>query len=363
MRVLVLTRYSRMGASSRLRSLQYIDVWSTLGTHDFHVHSLLNDAYLQSLYAKRRVSVSAFMRAYGYRMKLLLQARNFDVVWFEKELFPNFPACFEWWLVLSGVPYVVDYDDAIFHNYDLSTNLFKRALKNKIRGVMRCAALVVSGSTYLAQYAIDSGASLVALIPTVVDIHRYPRQAPNVSGDRLVIGWIGSPTTVKFLRPLIPVLAKLAEIFPLELTIVGAELEVYSYGFIHCIAWHEDTEVEEISRFDIGIMPLPDEPWERGKCGYKLIQYMACSKPVVASPVGTNVDIVKHGVNGFFADSEKSWFDALFRLLSDPDLRHSMGQEGRMLVEKKYCLQVTAPKLLDLLRQVVSQNKAIGCVD
>jgi glycosyltransferase involved in cell wall biosynthesis len=113
--------------------------------------------------------------------------------------------------------------------------------------------------------------------------------------------------------------------------------------------WDEATETAEIGNFDVGIMPLPDNPWERGKCGFKLIQYMACGKPVVASPVGVNREIVVEGVNGFLASTQKEWVDALLRLKENPALRRTMGERGRRMVEERYCLQVTAPRLQRIL--------------
>jgi glycosyltransferase involved in cell wall biosynthesis len=359
MRVMVLPRYSRMGASSRLRMLQYVDIWSQSDA-DCEIYPLLNDAYLKTIYANEKVSLISLARAYGRRLQVLRQVAQFDLVWLEKELFPNFPSWFEWWLSRSGVPYLVDYDDPIFHNYDVSVNPFKRLLKSKIGNVMRYATLVVPGNTYLARHALDSGASQVEIFPTVVDLLHYP--PPTVStrnASCLTVGWIGSPSTVKFLRPLLPVMARLAEIFPLELTVIGGDLSNSRYDFIRCKTWHEHTEAEEISRFDIGIMPLPDEPWARGKNGGKLIQYMACGKPVVASPVGVNADIVQEGRNGYLASAEDAWFEALSNLLSNQELRRTMGAHGRTMVEEKYCLQVTAPRLLHLFRQLVSTNKSI----
>ena len=111
------------------------------------------------------------------------------------------------------------------------------------------------------------------------------------------------------------------------------------------VPWTEAAEVAAIAEFDVGIMPLADEPWERGKCGYKLIQYMACGLPVVASPVGVNRQIVEHGVNGFLAETPTQWDEALRTLLADPALRQRMGQAGRQKVERQFSLQVTGPKV------------------
>ena len=123
------------------------------------------------------------------------------------------------------------------------------------------------------------------------------------------------------------------------------------------IAWSEDTEVTSIKRFDIGIMPLVDKPFERGKCGYKLIQYMACDLPVVASPVGVNCQLVEHGVNGFLAETLEEWEQALQTLLADANLREQMGQAGREKIEREYCIQVTGPKLAKLLNGLVNSLK------
>jgi glycosyltransferase involved in cell wall biosynthesis len=356
MNILVLTRYSRLGASSRLRSLQYVNALAGSAIK-FQVFPLLNDDYLRTIYAGEKVSFFTVMSAYWNRLKILRNARNFDVVWIEKELFPNFPCWFELLLARFRVPYVVDYDDAIFHNYDASTNPFLQLLKNKIDKVMLHAALVTVGNSYLGHRAIKAGSNHVTILPTVIDIRRYPPPLEQINNERLVIGWIGSPSTVKFLQPLLPVLARLTTIFPLELTVIGAKIDAPDYGFIRCVAWDEATEVEEIGRFDIGVMPLPDKRWERGKCAYKLIQYMACGKPVVASPVGMNVDVVQEGINGLLADTDEAWFHALFHLLTDVGLRQTMGRHGRRLVEEKYCLQVMAPKLLQLFEQVLSDKR------
>lgn len=356
MKVLLLTRYTRMGASSRMRSLQYVEVLSEMGV-DFEVRALLDDTYLRTIYAKKRVPLLTLVRAYGQRLRLLMQARDFDLVWIEKELFPNWPAWFEWLLARMNVRYLVDYDDAIFHNYDLSSNPVKRLLRKKIGKVMQHSALVIGGNSYLLKHATRSGAAKVALLPTVIDIRRYQFAPDGMGGDRLVVGWIGSPSTARYLQPLLPVLARLAKKYPLEFSVIGASIDADCYEFVRCEKWSEETEVAQIARFDVGVMPLPDGPFERGKCGYKLIQYMACGKPSVASPVGVNVDIVKEGINGFLAASEQEWYEALDMLLGDRAMRFEMGRRGREIAEQQYCLQVTAPRLYRLLESVHAEGK------
>jgi glycosyltransferase involved in cell wall biosynthesis len=356
MNVLVLTRYSRMGASSRLRMLQYIGT-ASFGETRFECFPLLDDDYLRAIYAKRPVSPWRLLRAYARRLGVLWSAKRFDALWIEGELFPNLPSFFECLLARLGIAYMVDYDDAIFHNYDKSRNPVKRLLRNKIAAVMRHAALVVPGNLYLAGYARQAGARRVEMLPTVVDANRYvPTHGSD--GSRVVIGWMGSPTTVKYLEPILPVLGRLAVQFPIELAVVGARLNSASYPFVHCRAWSETTEVAEIGRFDVGIMPLLDDHWSRGKCGYKLIQYMACGKPVIASPVGMNTEIVDEGVNGLLAATDEAWLSALSLLASNRQIRQTMGERGRAMVEQKYCLQVTAPKLVAMMRGIAPESVA-----
>lgn len=122
------------------------------------------------------------------------------------------------------------------------------------------------------------------------------------------------------------------------------------------VIWSEVTEVQEMQHFDVGIMPLPDEPWERGKCGFKLIQYMACARPVVGSPVGVNCKIIKHGVNGYLAETNDEWIQALLGLKENKEHRQRMGEAGRELVEKEYSLQVTAPQLVEMLQRVKGEG-------
>jgi glycosyltransferase involved in cell wall biosynthesis len=248
----------------------------------------------------------------------------------------------------------VDYDDAVFHNYDLSGNPFKRFMADKIDRVMRQAALVTCGNSYIAERARAAGSRRVEIVPTVIDLERYSIAAPE-KNIPLVIGWIGSPSTVKYLETVAITLKELAAECPLELRVVGAQFSLPGLDVV-CVPWSEATEVNEIQKIDIGIMPLVDSPWERGKCGYKLVQYMACGLPVVASPVGVNEEIVTHGVNGYLARTSDDWLNAFRMLCADAESRRKMGALGRLSVEQKYCLQVMAPQVARLFHEVLDQR-------
>ena len=353
MRVLALTRYARMGASSRMRTYQYVPMLSALGIQ-VTVSPLLSDRYLECLYVQRRANWYEVLRNYLTRALWLLRARKFDLLWIEKELFPNLPAWFEQALHIMEIRYVVDYDDAIFHNYDLEPHSVKRFLAGKIDTVMRESTMVICGNRYLAERARAAGAYRVEIIPTVIDLERYGVKSPK-SRECIVVGWIGSPSTVKYLQVVAPVLGVLTAEFSLQLRVVGAQFSHAGLD-VECRPWSDESEVDEIQDFDIGIMPLIDSPWERGKCGYKLIQYMACGIPVVASPVGANREIVGHGINGYLASSFDEWACALRTLILSSETRQIMGAQGRANVEKAYCLQVTAPRMARLFHDIDSDR-------
>ncbi len=277
----------------------------------------------------------------------------------EYELLPFFPPWLERFLKWRGCRIVVDYDDAIFHRYDHHPSKLVRAvLGRKIERVMQLADLVIVGNKYLADYAYRVGARNVQILPTVVDLQRYPVTYERFDSAVFTIGWIGSPSTAHYLQVIAPALAKVFRSGDVRVRLVGSGPIVLPRVPAEIIPWSEDTEVSEIGRFDVGIMPLPDEPWARGKCGLKLIQYMACGLPVVASPVGVNATIVEHGVNGFLATTVDEWEQTLRTLAADSTLRRRMGEAGRTKVEREYCLQVTTPRLVRLLREVVSSKRA-----
>jgi glycosyltransferase involved in cell wall biosynthesis len=355
MRILLLGRYDCLGASSRIRAYQYLPYLKRCGIEITVSPLLLND-YLKLLYEKKNISIVSIFNAYLRRLRVLLRARKFDLIWIEKEIFPWLPAFIEKVFTL-GTPYLVDYDDAIFHNYDIHPRrIVSRLMGRKIDEIMANAAVVTAGNEYLASRARQAGAKTVVVLPSVIDLAKYPGIIDKTEERSFTIGWIGSPSTARHLLGAETALKQVCKNRGGKVVLVGAGENPFS-GLIATIRdWDEASETDEIGNFDVGIMPLPDNPWERGKCGFKLIQYMACGKPVVASPVGVNREIVVDGVNGFLASSQEEWVRALERLKSDPELRKTLGANGRRMVEEKYCLQVTAPRLHRLLLEAAGRT-------
>ncbi len=349
MKILLLTRYERLGSSSRMRFYQYLPY---LESHGLEITSFpfFPDEYVRRLYAGRRQPIRLLAGAYLRRTAALRKARRFDLVWLEKEFLPWLPA-----LPFSAVPYAVDYDDATFHRYDRHHSaLVRRFLGKKIDAVMRRARLVVAGNAYLSDRARQAGARQVEILPTVVDMERYPPFQPH-GEPTFRIGWIGAPVTAGYLRLVQDALKQFLRNHPeAQLTLIGAQSPLNLDARVETRPWHEASEAAELARFDLGIMPLPDEPFERGKCGYKLIQYMASGLPVVASPVGVNAEIVEDGINGFLVENQGSWLKALETLCADAGLRRRMGAAGRTRVEKGYSLEIAAPRLLELLTKAAA---------
>ena len=357
MKVFILTRYDRQGASSRLRIMQYIPYLAEAGL-DARVESLFDAQYLEQMYAGRRfagtLTKSLLRRMYHMREQA-------DVVWLEKEALPWFPWGIEKMFWPRNIPVVTDYDDAIFHQYDQHRHsMIQSLLGQKINQVMQASATVIAGNQYLADRAHKAGANRVEILPTVVDTSAYQQAFRKNEDGKLRLGWIGTPYTwstyaLNFASWVVHVAATEGAMF----RVVGAEPTPRKSGTIEFLPWSEESEISLINGMDIGLMPLPDTPFNRGKCGYKLIQYMACGLPVIASPVGVNREIVEPGVNGFLAETEDEWHNALTTLARDPELRRRMGEAGRLKVEKTFSLQIQGPRMAKILRSV-AKGRELG---
>lgn len=331
---------------------QYLPTLQAAGV-EVTVRPLLDDRYVQEVYRSGRRRWGRIARQYLGRARDIAAAHRFDLVWLEKECWPWAPAVLDPRLLANRARYVVDYDDAVFHHYDQATSRIARAVfGGKIDEVMRRSRLVVAGNRYLAKRAQAAGAPWVEILPSVIDLNRY-KPAHKVPGSRFVVGWVGSPATQHFLEPLIPVLEQTLNPATDCFVTVGANFARPLLPNHEIHQWTEQSETSEIAKFDVGIMPVPDRPFERGKCGFKLVQYMAAGLPVVASPVGINTELVEHGANGFLAANAAGWKEALVTMREDWSLRMRMGDAGRRLVEERYCLQVTGPRLISLLERAV----------
>lgn len=340
----IFTKYSRIGASSRLRSYQYFDN----GCVAPRIFPLYGDSYIKYKYKNNKSAWWLVFFAYLRRLVDLTKINSDCVVIVEKELFPWLP----WWferIFYRNAKVVIDIDDAVFHYYERPFLSF--FLGKKFFGIFKRANVVLAGNEYLKLRAIEFGAKRVVLFPTVVSVGRYFKEATSSKSPGLVeIVWIGTPYTQNYLIEVINALDAIYTNFNFKLKVIGAKAVDYlERPFVEIVSWTEESEIAQISQSDIGIMPLPDKPFERGKCGYKLIQYMACGLPVVASPVGVNTSLVHEGANGFLCSTESEWVNALSKLLLDKDLRVRYGQYGKSLVSKQFSLERQRENLFEII--------------
>ncbi|MDD2878381.1 MAG: glycosyltransferase family 4 protein [Acidiphilium sp.] len=352
-RVLMATRYGRLGASSRLRLLQYAEPLARAGII-CTARPFLSDQYVTALY-EGRSRLPAVLAAYTRALGLRAAVQDHDIVWIEKEMLPFLPAMFERAILGPNKKFILDFDDAWFLRYGGQGNRAVRALLGgKFPALLRRAALTVVANETLRDWAMDAGAGDVLLLPTVVDLDHYP-MTPAPDGRVFTAGWIGTPVTSPYLARLAEPLRQLAVEGPVELLVIGApDFTIEGVACRH-LPWSEATEAAMIGQMDVGIMPLPDDAWARGKSGYKLIQYMAAGRPTIGSPVGANTAIVQDGVTGFLATTPAEWADRLRRLRDNVPLRQAMGTAARERVAAQFSLQATAPKLAAAIRAIAAR--------
>ena len=307
--------------------------------------------------------VGLILKALGRRARGLRGVRNFDAVYILREAALLGPPVFERLIYQTGTPFVFDFDDAVFERYVSPSNGYLSYLKfpGKTRTVCRLAAHVMAGNEYLADFARRVN-ERVTVIPTTVDTEKYTVE-PRAANDVPVIGWTGSYSTAQHLLTLAGALRRLAERERFRLRLVGApgmSLSALAGVETEVLPWRSETEVADLRPFDIGVMPLPEDRWSRGKCGMKALQYMGLAIPTVCSPVGVNSDIIRDGANGLLAATEDEWVEKLGLLLRAPDLRARLGQAGRATVEEKYSAAVQAPRVFEIITSVVNSKGTHG---
>lgn len=355
MKALFLTRYDRLGASTRYRTLQYLPYLESKGW-EVQLRPLFSDRYLKQLYSTGTRSPVEVLKSMSDRCAYLLSfdVRAFDVIYIQYDLFPYVPYFLESLLLGRGARIVLDYDDAMFVSYQTS-----RLLKNKIGNLMGIASEVIVGNEFLRSYAAKY-TQCISVIPTVIDLTTYnEKEDYEIPSPRpIVIGWVGTPVTARYLAFLAPVLQQLARKHSIVLRCVGTSGDFAIPGVaVENLPWDETTEAAIIKGFDIGVMPLVHEPFAMGKCAFKLIQYMGCGVPSVGADLGANAEVIEDGVNGFLAELPEQYLQALEQLIANGPLRERVGRAGRKTVEQRYSLSVTASRFQDVLERVATDGE------
>lgn len=353
MNVGFLTLATEGGASPRYRVYQYVP-WLERAGIRCTVVPAVSAAVSRRLYGTGRRSANAAYQGLelARRVGQLARLRRFDVVVVQKSLLTVGLRGLDLLADAGARRLVVDVDDAVHlgppHRLPAWMGVIEDAAQ-PARLIAR-ADRVVAGSDGLAA-AIRPLNAKIAVIPTSVDTDRVVPGRDRRSAVP-VIGWIGSPSTAGYLEALADVLRRLAATAPFLLRVVGARPPLLPGVAVEARSWDADREVADLQTFDVGIMPLPETPWARGKCGLKAIQYLAAGIPAVCSPVGAALEIVRHGDDGFLAGTPGEWEAALRELLHDPALRARLGASGRARVEERYSVRANAPRLAAALEAV-----------
>jgi glycosyltransferase involved in cell wall biosynthesis len=348
-KILGLALYGPLAASHRYRLGQFVPGLAAMGI-DLQIRHLLSDDYLHARFNRQSLPLKSIMKDCMSRFKDLCYQGDFDAVMLQCELMPLMPGWIEQAMIRK--PYIYDFDDAFYLKYRAGKMRWaKPLLGNKFDAVMAGAAAVTAGNYGLAGYAKRFNGN-THYLPTVVDTDRYLPMKGTRDSEVFTVGWIGSPSTVSYLTELIEPLTVLGKESAVRLIVIGGKAPKIPNVSVVEHEWHEHTELDLINSFDVGVMPLPDDDWARGKCAFKLIQYMACAVPVIASPVGANVDVVNEDC-GVLASKAREWLDA-FRLLRDNStIRMNMGEAGRDRVVKHYSLHRNLPTLAGVIHKVV----------
>lgn len=318
------------------------------------LHSLL---YKPGLLGQK---LSLVTKGLSRRVSALKRAKKFDLVYIFREAALLGPAVFERLIHRAGVPIVFDFDDAIFVSYRSPSNGYLSYLKfaTKAKTSCRLASHVMVGNPYLAEYARQVN-DCVTVVPTTIDTDKYRVVSSKQKAELPVIGWTGSHSTVQHLDTLGNALETLAKSQRFTVRVIGTPNYQLHGVEVEALKWRSETELDDLGVIDIGVMPLPDDDWSKGKCGLKALQFMALGIPTICSPVGVNTDIIRDGENGFLASSEKEWLEKLTRLIESKELRERLGRAGRLTVEQSYSARTQAPRVYEIFKSVL-QNANVS---
>jgi len=300
--------------------------------------------------------IAEVSRAFGRRLSTIPELKDFDVVYLFREAALLGPAFFERWVGMSRVPYIFDFDDAVFVSYKSPANGYLSYLKfpGKTRTICRKAAHVMAGNEYLADYARAVNKN-VTIVPTTIDTAVYlPEYAHQDAPEKLTLLWSGSFSTVQHLETVNAILQRLAKEREFKLRVIGTPKFDLEGVETEAISWKAATEIEDLRAGHIGLMPLPDEKWSKGKCGLKALQYMALGIPTICSPVGVNSTIITDDENGYLASTEAEWLEKLKLLMDSAETRIRIGKAGRKTVEDEYSADRHARRVYEIFASVAS---------
>lgn len=353
LKVLLLPLTDTLGAASRYRVYQYVPFFERAG-YKLKIWPAVGN----KIYARRTNSPNVLnkflwlMTRVFRRLATLFFVRKYDIVFLQRETLPLVYPLIDLAICRLSRRVIFDFDDAIYSAAENSSALVaKLSDPRRAERIFRQCDAVIAANHVLAEYA-KPYASRMAVIPTALDFNRYRTTKVDRKNDKITIGWIGSPFTVFYLEMLLSVFSKLARKFAFEVKCVGAELSGQFDFPLKCLPWKLEREIQDVKSFDIGVMPLTDDPWSRGKSGLKVLQYMAAGVAVIASPVGVNSEIICHGQNGLLATTPDEWLHALEQLIENEALRQKLAEAAIATVRETFDINVTAGQIIKVIEEI-----------
>lgn len=342
--------------SQRFRFEQYLEKLKSAG-YTFYAQSFLDSQNWQLFFKPGNYFKKAGALAKGYlkRFILLFISLKYDFVFIHREATPAGPPLIEWMLAkVLRKKIIYDFDDAIWHTDRQNESFVLRALKwrSKVALICKWSYKVSCGNAYLQRYALKYNPHAI-INPTTIDTkntHRAELYQANAKNQSITIGWTGSHSTLKYLKDIEDILARTIAIRPqVQFTVIADQKPSLSFPFTF-MPWSLETEIKDLLSFDIGIMPLPDNEWSKGKCGFKILQYMALRIPALASPVGVNTEIIDNHINGFLCENETEWLEKLLLLIDDSKLREGVGLAGYRTLTQRYSVNSNSRNFLNLFK-------------
>ncbi|MEO0312324.1 MAG: hypothetical protein RIQ89_1981 [Bacteroidota bacterium] len=354
----IATHRPNRAPNQRFRFEQYLDFLNANG-YQCEISYFIDAQDDKILYAPGNYFKKGkiLLKAIQKRLADLKRANEFDIIFIVREAMLTGSIYFEKAFKKSSAKLIFDFDDSIWLENISENNKLLSWLKRpaKTSDIIQLSHLIFAGNQYLADYASNYNDQVV-IIPTTIDTDSY-QAPPRSRNEKLIIGWSGSTTTIQHFKYAIPFLTILKQKFgdAFLIKVIGDENYVNNELGIKGIKWEPHTEVAELSSFDIGIMPLPDDEWSKGKCGLKGLQYMALGIPTIMSPVGVNASIIQDGVNGYLASDPSEWVNKISMLMGDHALRTRIGAAARNTVIEKYSIHSQKNRYLQYFNQLTNQ--------
>jgi glycosyltransferase involved in cell wall biosynthesis len=336
--------------SQRFRFEQYLSILEQEG-YKYQLSPFLNAKAWKILYKSGNTvqKLLWFLFSFIKRFLLLFQLYPYEYIFIHREATPIGPPCFEWIVrFIWRKKIIYDFDDAIWLEDPSEKGSLKAIMKwkSKVKSICRWSHKVSCGNEYLAQFA-QKYCKQVVINPTTIDTN-YHKEIKIQKSAKPVIGWTGTHSTVPYLKNILPLLDEMAKEYNFELLIISNQNPGYNVKYLTYLPWRKNSEIEDLNRIDIGIMPLTDDIWSQGKCGFKLLQYMAIKKPVIASPVGVNKKLINESQAGLDANTAEEWKKSIAVLLEDSQLRIDLGNRGREYILEKYAVSSNKSMFLSL---------------